>query len=66
MMERIKDVYVLTDDIKAIYFQQEEYTSFLVIKYRFEEEVTKIPVVDFNEFYELAEGLCDKINMMKA
>lgn len=66
MMERIKDVYVLTDDIKAIYFQQEEYTSFLVIKYRFEEEVTKIPVDGFNEFYELAEELCDKINMMKA
>lgn len=65
-MIKVKDAYILIDDIKAMYYRyDEDCTGYLVIKYRFEEEETKIPVIDFQEYEILAKELSERINILK-
>ena len=66
-MLRIKDIYVSTDGIKSIAFENgcSFEPSYLVINYKFDEEPVKIEVKDLEEFIEVADNFCTKYNFMK-
>ena len=66
-MLRVKDMYVSTDGIKNIEFEN-GYNfgpNYLVINYKFEEEPVKIEVKDFEEFVEVADNFCTNYNFAK-
>ena len=66
-MLRIKDIFVSTNQIKSIEFENGHTfgPNYLIINYFYEENPTKIEVNDFEEFVEVANNFCTKINFMR-
>lgn len=61
-MLRVKDMYVSIKDIKRIKHIEHYGSHYLTIKYTFDDVEIKIEVEDFEEYVDLADMICEKIN----
>ena len=61
-MLRVKDTYISTSDIKQIEYTYYGANRYLEISYRYDNEPIKIVVNSEDEYHELAEMICEKIN----
>lgn len=66
-MIRVKNTYVTIDNLKSITFENgcSFSPNYLVITYFYDDEDVKIEVKNFDEFVEVADDFCTKVNFMK-
>jgi len=58
-MIRVKDTFINKNDIRVIRFEDTEMGRFLLVEYAFDQEhPTRINVVDFGEYEDLAFTIC--------
>ena len=65
-MIMVKDIYISRHDIKKIHFEGDGNFCFMCITYRYDDDnPIKIEVEAFGEYKELADGICNSVNMLE-